>query len=117
MDVNVINDLLPAIRSIIGLIGALVICFGAIQALYHFFIYAYFHKFDTATIRLELGNSIILGLEFIVGADIIGSLVSPNYYNLGLLGIIVVIRIILSFFLSRELRALSPESNAEAHKL
>jgi len=64
---------------------------------------------DTNAIRLQFGNSIILGLEFMVGADIVGSLVEPDYYNLGLLGILVLIRTILSYFLNIELESLSPQ--------
>ena len=40
------------------------------------------HKnFNTNYIRLEFGNSVILGLEFMVGADIVGSVAQPDYYN------------------------------------
>ena len=116
MDVTLINESLQVIRGFIGLVGVIVIFFGALRGMYQFFMCIVAQKFDTNYIRLQLGNSIILGLEFIVGADIVGSLVSPNYYTLGLLGIIVVIRIILSFFLSRELRELSPGARGEFKK-
>lgn len=64
--------------------------------------------FNANYVRLQFGNSVILGLEFMVGADIIGSLVAPDYYNLGLLAIIVLVRTILSYFLNIELEALTP---------
>jgi uncharacterized membrane protein len=44
-----------------------------------------------------------------VGADIVGSLVQPDYYNLGLLAILVVIRTVLSYFLNLELAMLTPQ--------
>ncbi len=62
----------------------------------------------TNYIRLQFGDSVILGLEFMVGADIVGSLVAPDYYNLGLLAIIVLIRTVLTYFLSLELKELTP---------
>lgn len=61
------------------------------------------------TIRLRLGRILILGLEFIVAADLIGTTTTPDYYEVGLLAIIVVIRTILSFSINRELMAISKE--------
>lgn len=103
-----IDDTLYYIRLFIGGMGVVVICLGALRSLYQLFMLVAHDKYDTNYIRLQFGDSVILGLEFMVGADIVFSLVSPNYYNLGLLAIIVVIRTVLSFFLSRELQALSP---------
>lgn len=96
------------IRDFIGFIGVAVICAGVLRALHQMVMFVVHKKFNENFIRLQLGESIILGLEFMVGADIIGSLVKPDYYTLGLLAIIVVIRSMLSFFLSMELAALSP---------
>lgn len=97
---------LKAMRGLIGSLGVIVICIGAIRSLYQLFIFVKHGTFSANYIRLQFGDSVILGLEFMVGADIIGSLVAPDYYNLGLLAIIVIIRTILSYFLSKELREL-----------
>jgi uncharacterized membrane protein len=64
---------------------------------------------DMGYIRLDLASAVILGLEFMVAADIIGSLESPDYYKVGLLGIIVLIRTVLSYFLNLEIQGLSPQ--------
>ena len=69
----------------------------------------FFRTLSTNYIRLQFGYSVILGMEFMVGADIIGSLADPDYYSLGLLGMLVLIRTVLSYFLSKELEALSPK--------
>lgn len=54
--------------------------------------------------RRMLGRAILLGLEFLVGADIIATVaVEPNYRNVGVLGIIVLIRTFLSFSLEVEI--------------
>jgi len=101
------------IKEFVGLIGVLVIIRGSVCSLYNWFI----KKLNTNYIRWELGNSIILGLEFIVGADIIGSLVRPDYYSIGLLASVVIIRIILSYFLNLELNALTPQQQQQVfHK-
>ena len=99
---------LGIIRDCIGMIGVAVISVGALKGVYQLIMLLVFKKFSENYIRLQFGNSVILGLEFMVGADIIGSLTAPDYYNLGLLGIIVIIRTILSYFLSIELHALTP---------
>lgn len=64
---------------------------------------------DFNAIRFRLGHGIILALEFMVGADIIESAINPDYYDLGILASIVAIRTFLSYFLNKELEALSPE--------
>lgn len=54
--------------------------------------------------RKSLGRSILLGLEFLVAGDIIGTVaVEPTFQSLGVLGLIVVIRTFLSFSLEVEL--------------
>lgn len=53
--------------------------------------------------REHLGQVILLGLEFLVAADIVGTVaVSPTYQNVGSLAIIVIIRTFLSFTLEVE---------------
>jgi uncharacterized membrane protein len=54
--------------------------------------------------RVSLGRSLILGLEFLVAADIIGTVaVQPTMQNLATLGLIVLIRSFLSFVLEVEI--------------
>lgn len=103
------DNVLLYIRELIGMIGVIVISAGALRSVYQLFMLVMYERFDTNYIRLQFGDCVILGLEFMVGADIIGSLVAPDYYNLGMLAIIVVIRTILSYFLSRELDDLTPQ--------
>jgi len=54
-------------------------------------------------IRLELGQSLVLALEFLLAADILRTAVAPSWDALGRLGAIVVIRTVLNFFLQREM--------------
>ncbi len=54
--------------------------------------------------RGNLGRAILLGLEFLVAADIIGTVaVDPTFTNLGVLAVIVAIRTFLSFALEVEI--------------
>ena len=55
-------------------------------------------------LRTNLGRSILLGLELLVAADIIGTVaIEPNLQNLFVLGLIVLIRTFLSISLEVEI--------------
>lgn len=109
MDMFLLDMPLMYIREFIATIGVVVISAGALRSISQLYMLAVHGKFDADYIRLQFGNSVILGLEFMVGADIVGSLVDPNYYNMGLLAIIVAVRTVLSYFLTKELEALTPK--------
>jgi uncharacterized membrane protein len=49
------------------------------------------------------GMWLVLGLEFELAADIIGSVVSPSWQDVGKLGAIAVIRTFLNYFLGLDL--------------
>lgn len=54
-------------------------------------------------LRADLGRAILLGLELLVIADIIGTVaIEPTLQNLGVLAVIVAIRTCLSFALELE---------------
>ena len=56
-------------------------------------------------VRLTLGSWLALGLEFQLGADILGTTIAPSLDALGRLAAIAVIRTFLNFFLSKEIEA------------
>jgi uncharacterized membrane protein len=59
--------------------------------------------------RADLGRGILLGLEFLVAADIIGTVaVTPTFESLGVLAAIVLIRTFLSFSLEVEIEGRWP---------
>lgn len=59
--------------------------------------------------RANLGRGILLGLELLVAADIIGTVaVTPSLENLAVLGLIVLIRTFLSFSLEIEIEGKWP---------
>jgi len=51
----------------------------------------------------RFGTWLLLGLEFALGADIIASVVSPTWEDIGQLGAIAVIRTFLNYFLEKDL--------------
>ena len=59
--------------------------------------------------RANLGRGILLGLELLVAADIIGTIaVTPTFESLGVLALIVLIRTFLSFSLEVEIEGRWP---------
>jgi uncharacterized membrane protein len=64
--------------------------------------------------RANLGRGILLGLELLVAADIIGTVaVTPSFENLAVLALIVLIRTFLSFSLEVEIEGHWPWRRAE----
>jgi uncharacterized membrane protein len=61
----------------------------------------------------RLGTWLVLGLEFQLAADIVTSVVSPTWQDIGRLGAIAVIRTFLNYFLEKDL-ADAPESEKKA---
>jgi uncharacterized membrane protein len=51
----------------------------------------------------RLGMWLLLGLEFELAADIISSVISPTWVDIGMLGAIAVIRTFLNYFLEHDL--------------
>jgi uncharacterized membrane protein len=67
--------------------------------------------------RADLGRGILLGLELLVAADIIGTVaVTPTLQSLAVLGLIVLIRTFLSFSLEVEIEGRWPWQAAGAEK-
>jgi uncharacterized membrane protein len=64
-------------------------------------------------VRTVFGRSILLGLEFLVAADIIRTVaVQPSLENVAVLGLIVLIRTFLSFSLEVEIDGRWPWQHA-----
>ena len=58
---------------------------------------------DKESIRLRLARGILLALDFEIGSDIIKMIQIPGIKELLILGVIVTIRIVLSWSLSKEI--------------
>lgn len=97
--------------------GVIIIIRGGLRAAFIFFSQCLFRgkgclEEQQDEIRKRLGLGIIIGLEFILAGDVISTLLLPDYYNLGMLAILVFIRTVLNFFLERELEHLRKRAHA-----
>jgi uncharacterized membrane protein len=59
--------------------------------------------FPPEDLRLRLGRSLALSLEFLLGADILRTAVEPTWDEIGRLAAIAAIRTALNYFLQREI--------------
>lgn len=104
------------IKNTISLIGTFVILIGAISSVFAF-CKIKFMRDETPRhmdeIRLRLGQSITLGLEFIVAADVIETTAAPDYYSVGILCIVVLVRTFLNYFLNKEIASLQNQTNLD----
>lgn len=86
--------------------AAVIIGFASIKALYHYLlgIFRPGGTFPKTEIRLSLGRTLALSLEFLLGADILQTAVAPTWDDIGKLAAIAILRTGLNFFLDRELK-------------
>lgn len=114
-----VDHLLHWIAEAIEIVGALVIVAAAVLSMTRFLRDAARGAMDGAyaRIRAELGRGILLGLEFLVAADILDTVaVTPSYESLGILALIVVIRTLLSFALQVEIDGQWPWRRAASER-
>src|SRR5688500_7297708 len=102
----------PPIVELIELIGVAIIAIGALATL-GMFLLALLRRTSVedaiATFRSSLGRAILVGLEFLVAADIINTVViDMTLENVASLAIIVFIRTLLSFSLETEIEGRWP---------
>ncbi len=98
--------LITGAARIVEMAGVGVLLFGALLAAgafgYRVVRQVSFHD-AYHELRADLGRAILLGLELLVIADIIGTVaIKPTFQNLGVLAVIVAIRTLLSFTLELE---------------
>ena len=106
--VDILNTILINAKHLLSLIGAFVIVSGALFAALRFVREMFIKRTDKFDfIRVDLARSIILGLEFIIASDVIETMSTPDYYALGILAVLVVIRTFLNYSLSKDINSIS----------
>ena len=104
-------DSLKIISQIIGIASIIILIFGSAQAMVMFLANEWNRlnkKYDLekiASIRIQLGQYLLLGFELLIVSDVISTIVEPTIDELIQVGGVVLIRTILSFFLNREIEA------------
>ena len=108
-----LHQLVEIVALVIDVVGVVVIVAGLVLATFRFA-----RRFSKAAdayhqFRLDLGKGILLGLEFLVAADIIRTVaVVPTLQGVLVLGLIVLVRTFLSMALQVELEGRWPWQRA-----
>ncbi len=95
---------------IIEIFGGLVIIVAAAYTAFSYlrsFRRSVTEPISTDVIRIKLGKGLSFGLEFLIAADVLKTLIRPTLTEVSILGAIIAIRIALNFFLEREIVQLS----------
>ena len=105
---DIFHYIINTIGFSLNIIGALITIWGIIVSLFDFLTKELLRKGDcikcNESIRIKLGSYLVLALEFFIAGDIIKTIITPTWEGLGILGAIVVIRTILSYFLTKDLK-------------
>lgn len=112
---------MPSFESVVGIIGlvidgagTLVIVLGLVRATYRYILSGQEIEDPYRRLRQDIGRGILLGLEFLVAADIIRTVaVTPSMQGVLILGLIVLIRTFLSMALQVELEGHWPWQRAQ----
>ena len=106
------DDVISEVVKVVEAVGAGIMVLGALGAL---IVFAYralqagtaHESYDE--LRRNLGRGILVGLEVLIVADIVRTIiVEPTIESVGVLGVIVAIRIALSFSLEVEIDGFWP---------
>ena len=106
---ELVTTILEMIAVAIDLVGIAILVYAALRFVVHFLGFEIKRLRGLECVeairdmRLRLGSYILLSLEFIIISDVILTAISRNVDDLLALGLLVLIRVVLSFFLGREL--------------
>lgn len=100
----VLRPWIPYLVAGVEACGALVIILEVVRTT-GLYIYGFFRRerHNIPRLRLQLGQSMIMGLEFQVAADILKTALSPQWSDILLLGALIILRTVLNYLLEREL--------------
>jgi uncharacterized membrane protein len=103
MEIPGIYSLISLCGTFLGIVGATLIIYGGFRAVIKVILRELSKPaFTYNQIRREFTDKIVFGLEFLIAADILATLLTPTQEELINLAVVVVIRTIMGYFLSKE---------------
>lgn len=107
---NLVFYIINPLATFFELVGVFIVVYAGLIALKRFIRKEFIHRKvrrkrieHREAIRIELGHKMLLGLEFFLAGDIIRTVITPTYEAIGLLGVLVIIRSILSYFITKDI--------------
>ena len=103
--VDLLRSIAQTIATLVEGIGVAIVAVAVIVATVRYVVglLRRIQPFPPEGLRLSLGRSLALSLEFLLGADILRTAVEPSWDELGRLAAIATIRTALNYFLQREI--------------
>ena len=108
------KEILQLASSAIGALGAVIIAWGVLLTIVRLVVLEVrrFNKKsiyrERETLRHQMGSYLLLGLEFLIAADIVVTIANPTLIDVAILGSIVLIRTLISYFLEQEIAEFVP---------
>lgn len=103
---EIVHQAIEIVALALGLLGVLFIVAGSAFAILQF---RHRSSRDMLRARFLFGTYTLLGLSFMVGQDVVETVIDPSVSHLAGLGMIIVIRIVLEYFLGSEVEELGEE--------
>lgn len=111
---NFLHTVIPPLVEAIELLGAIIIIFGVVKAVY--FLIRNGFNFRNEELIIEIASALSLSLEFILAAEILMTLVVNDMNQLMLLGVLLILRIIITFVLHWELTSIEENQQRQERK-
>lgn len=112
---DLVREIINIVSFGIGVAGVLVILSGTVQT---FWLYCFQHNnVYFGKLRLVLNTHFILGLDLFIGKDIIDTFLADTemvlWQDMLRLIVVILIRIVLSYFLNKEIESLNHKGTQE----
>ena len=111
IDIGTIEEIIELVGGAIEIFGVIVIVVGIGLATFRY-LTRHYHKAGQKPYfryKFDIGLSLLLGLEILVAADIIKTIAFElSFQSVGILGVLVIIRTLLSWFLVLEIEGRWP---------
>ncbi len=115
-EANFTFRVIEIIAQTLGYVGVGFIMAGTLIAFLQYLNSVFIKRLTMPAVRLTLGTYILVGLEFMIGQDVVETVINPGFEHLVGLGAVVVIRTVLEYFLGKEVEHLEGEqAHAEHH--
>lgn len=113
----VLESLIEIVETVLGTFGALFIVYGAVIAIVELLAReTRIKRRSYRDIRWTFTTRILIGLEFFVAADVLKTILEPTFQDLIMLGSLVTIRTVVSYFLGKEVRDLPEDRKMQGEE-
>lgn len=105
----------------IGTFGVTIIVWGVILSVYKLLKLEFSrlnHKSiyrERESVRHQFASYLLFALEFLIAADIIATVIHPEFEEIAILASIVVIRTVISYFLEKEIEKFKVSEYSSVH--